>query len=171
MIDALPLQPAVALRLGGTPLSILLDIDGTIAPIAPRPEQAKVPIETCKALEELLEIPDAHVAIVTGRSLIDGRRMVPLKRLGVIGNHGLEVLGESGEIISEPAALAYREAMSTAAQRLAILPKEIHGVVLEDKRWTLSVHYRLAARPAIARIRETVEQAATELGLRVTGGK
>ena len=171
MIDVLPLQPAVALRLGGTPLSILLDIDGTLAPIAPRPEQAKVPADTCKALEDVIEIPDAHVAIVTGRSVADGRRIVPLKGLGVIGNHGFEVLGEAGEVISEPAAHSYIDVIRSAAKRLGELPKEIPGVVIEDKHWTLSVHYRLAARPAISRITGTVEQLGKELGLKVTRGK
>ena len=171
MIDALPLQPAVAVRLGGTPLSILLDIDGTLAPIAPRPDQAKVPAETCKAVERLIAIPDAHVAIVTGRSVDDGRRIVPLKGLGIIGNHGFEVLGESGEVISEPAAHSYLDAVRRAAERLGVLPREIPGVVLEDKQWTLSVHYRLAERPAIPRITDEIEHTAGELGLRVTRGK
>ena len=171
MIQALPLQPAVAVRLGGTPLSILLDIDGTLAPIAPRPDQAKVPAETCKALERLIEIPDAHVAIVTGRSVDDGRRIVPLKGLGVIGNHGFEVLGETGEVISEPAAHSYLESVRRAAASLASLPRDVPGVVLEDKHWTLSVHYRLAVRPAIAGITDRVNAVAKELGLRVTRGK
>jgi trehalose-phosphatase len=171
MIPALPLQSAVAVRLGGTPLSILLDIDGTLAPIAPRPDQAKVPADTCKALETLIDIPDAHVAIVTGRSVADGRRIVPLKGLGVIGNHGFEVLGESGEVISEPAALTYLDAVRKAAKALASLPSDVNGVVLEDKHWTLSVHYRLAARPAIPGITEKVHAAADTYGLRVTRGK
>lgn len=171
MVPALPLQPAVALRLGGSPLSVLLDIDGTLAPIAPRPEQAKVPPDTCKALETLIAIPDAHVTVVTGRSVADGRRMVPLPGLGVIGNHGFEVLGEHGEVVSEPAAHSYLDRIATAARRLATLPAEIPGVVLEDKRWTLSVHYRLAARPAVPRITDTIRAIATELGLTVTRGK
>jgi trehalose 6-phosphate phosphatase len=171
MIPVLPLQPAVAVRLGGTPLSVLLDIDGTLAPIAPRPDQVKVPAETCRALEELISIPDAHVAIVTGRSVEDGRRIVPLHRLGVIGNHGFEVLGESGEVISEPAALGFLEAVQEAARQLAPLPGEVEGVVLEDKRWTLSVHYRLAARDAVAGITARVHALASALGLRVTRGK
>lgn len=171
MTPALPLQPAVAVRLGGTPLSILLDIDGTLAPIAPRPDQAKVPADTCKALERLIKIPDAHVAVVTGRSVDDGRRIVPLKGLGVIGNHGFEVLGEAGEVISEPAAITFLEVVRKAAKKLESLPKEVHGVVLEDKQWTLSVHYRLAARPAISGITERVQAIGNEFGLRVTRGK
>jgi trehalose-phosphatase len=171
MLPALPLQPAVALRLGGTPLSVLLDIDGTLAPIAPRPEQAKVPADTCKAIEDLIASPGAHVAVVTGRSVKDGRRMVPLKGLGMIGNHGFEVLGEAGEVISEPAAHVYVDKVAVAARALAVLPKEITGVVLEDKHWTLSVHYRLAARPAIPRIKELIDRVAQEQGLKVTRGK
>ena len=171
MVPALPLQPAVALRLGGTPLSILLDIDGTLAPIAPRPEQAKVPADTCKALEGLIEIPDAHIAIVTGRSIEDARRIVPLKGLGVIGNHGFEVLGEHGEVVSEPAAHTFVDIIRSAGQRLGVLVKEIPGVVIENKHWTLSVHYRLAARPAIPRITDTINALAKELGLKVTRGK
>jgi trehalose 6-phosphate phosphatase len=171
MTSALPLQSAVALRLGGTPLSILLDIDGTLAPIAPRPDQAKVPAETCKALERLIAIPDAHVAVVTGRSVADGRRIVPLKGLGVIGNHGFEVLGESGEVISEPDAVSYLDSVRKAAAELHPLEQQIQGVVLEDKHWTLSVHYRLAPRPAIKGIADKVHTTARELGLKVTKGK
>ncbi|MEO5568595.1 MAG: trehalose-phosphatase [Gemmatimonadaceae bacterium] len=171
MVPALPLSPDVATRLAGTPLSILLDIDGTLAPIAPRPDQAKVPLETCKALESLIEIPDAHVAMVTGRSVHDARRMLPLKGLGVIGNHGFEMLGEAGEVISEPAAHSFLDVIATAARRLAKLTKEVPGVVLEDKRWTLSVHYRLAARPAIPTLTEHIHALAKELGLKVTRGK
>ena len=171
MVPALPLQSGVAVRLGGTPLSILLDIDGTLAPIAPRPDQVKVPADTCKALESLIDIPDAHVAIVTGRSVDDGRRIVPLEGLGVIGNHGFEVLGESGEVISEPAALSFLDTVRRAAKELDHLPRDVPGVVLEDKQWTLSVHYRLAARPAIPGITKTVEKTANLLGLRVTRGK
>jgi trehalose-phosphatase len=171
MTSALPLQAAVAVRLGGTPLSILLDIDGTLAPIAPRPDQAKVPADTCKALERLIEIPDAHVAVVTGRSVNDGRRMVALKGLGVIGNHGFEILGEHDEVISEPAAITYVDVVRKAAKDLATLSDEVQGVVLEDKHWTLSVHYRLAARPAIAALTERVHAVGKEHGLRVTRGK
>jgi len=171
MIPALPLQPDVALRLAGTPLSVLLDIDGTLAPIAPRPEQAEVPPDTCKALESLIEISDAHVAMVTGRSVADARRIIPIKGLGVIGNHGFEVLGEAGEVVSEPAAHSFLDAVAKAAKKLASMPTEVPGVILENKGWTLSVHHRLASRPAIAGLTERVHSIAKELGLKVTRGK
>jgi trehalose-phosphatase len=171
MNPALPLSHDVALRLAGSPLSVLLDIDGTLAPIAPRPEQVKVAPDMCSALENLIAVPDAHVAIVTGRSVTDGRRIVPIKGLGVIGNHGFEVLGEGGEVVSEPAAHDYLDVIGKAAARLKSMPDAIPGVVLEDKKWTLSVHYRLAARPAIPGITDTIHTIARDLGLVVTRGK
>ena len=64
-----------------------------------------------------------HVAIVTGRSVADGRRIVPLNGLGVIGNHGFEVLGENGEVISEPAA--------PAQQPSALVPSHAGAVAVE----------------------------------------
>lgn len=171
MIPALPISTDMALRLSGTPLVILLDIDGTLAPIALRPEQALVPPETRKALENLVRVPGAHVAIVTGRSVEDAQRMVGMPGLGVIGNHGFEVLGESGELVSEPAAHSYLGAIRSAAGRLGAETKDVAGVVVEDKKWTLSVHYRLAARPAIPQITDAVNRTAADLGLIVTRGK
>lgn len=171
MIPALPLSTDLALRLSGTPLVILLDIDGTIAPIAPRPEQVIVSPDTCKVLEALTKISGAHVAVVTGRSVADAQRLVSIPGIGVIGNHGFEVLGEEGELISEPAAHSYLGAIQSAAKRLVAETKTVPGVVIEDKKWTLSVHYRLVARPAIAKLTEYVNAAASQLGLVVTRGK
>ena len=171
MIPALPLPRDLSARLAGTPLSILLDIDGTLAPIAPRPEQARVSPETCHAVADLTTLPGTHVAVVTGRSVEDARRLVPVPHVGVIGNHGFEVLGEEGEVISEPAAHSYLDVVRAAAERLAGPCGEIEGVVLEDKKWTLSVHYRLAPRPTIPGLTDFINQLASELGLVVTRGK
>lgn len=171
MRPALPMTADIALRLGSSPLAVLLDIDGTLAQIAPRPEQAFVPPATCRAISALSDMPGVHVAIVTGRSVEDARRLVGLPHLGVIGNHGFEVLGESGELISEPAAHTYLDAMRVAIGKLNAMSREIPGVVVEDKKWTLSIHYRLAARPDIPRIADVVHSVGRELGLAVTRGK
>jgi trehalose 6-phosphate phosphatase len=171
MEPALPLRPEIAVRLAGSPLSILLDIDGTLAPIAPRPDQVRIPADTCRVLDEVVRLPGAHVAVVTGRSIEDARRIVTMEGIGFIGNHGFEVLGEGGEVVSEPAAHSYVEVISAASKKLQALAAEVAGVVLEDKRWTLSVHYRLAARPEIPRITERTRQVARQLKLNVTRGK
>jgi trehalose-phosphatase len=161
----------LAARLTGSPLAILLDIDGTLAPIAPRPGDAAVPQATLDVVAHLTRLPNTHVAIVTGRSVADAQRLVPLDGVGVIGNHGFEILGEDGAMIITPDAHAHREPLRVAGARLSALAKRYHGVVVEDKTWTMSVHYRLADRSVVGEITSTVRAIAAELGLVVTTGK
>jgi trehalose-phosphatase len=171
MLSALPVSPGLAKRLSGSPLAVFLDIDGTLAPIAPRPDAASVPADTMTVVDELAHLPQVHVAVVTGRSVADARRMVPLDHVGVIGNHGFEILGEDGEMIITPDAHHFREALGAAGARLADVARRHHGVVVEDKRWTMSVHYRLAAREEVPEVARSVTSIASDLGLVVTRGK
>ncbi len=92
-----PLASPLAERLSGTPLVLLLDIDGTLAPIAARPIDATVPEETRQVLAELVAMPDTYVVVaVSGRAVDDARRMLDTPAAWVIGNHGVEI-GEPGK--------------------------------------------------------------------------
>jgi trehalose 6-phosphate phosphatase len=71
--------------------ALLFDIDGTLAPIVPDPEDAAVPDETRDVLRELAD-SFGLVACVTGRRALDARRMVGVEGLLYSGNHGLELL-------------------------------------------------------------------------------
>jgi trehalose 6-phosphate phosphatase len=167
----LEIAPTLAARLSGTPLAILLDIDGTLAPIAPRPDGAVVPAVTLDIISKLARLPNTHVAVVTGRAVAAARKLVPLDGIGVIGNHGFEILGEDGEMIIAPEARAHRDALRWAAARLAPLAARHPGVILEDKTWTISVHTRLAARAEIPEITAAVTKVASEVELALTRGK
>ena len=171
MLPAIPISPELATRLAGNPLVVFLDIDGTLAPIAPRPQDARISPETLAVIEELVRLAAVHVVVVTGRSVSDARRLVPVSGTGMIGNHGLEILGEDGSLIITPEAQSFRDAIRSAAWRLADLATHHHGLVVEDKTWTLSVHYRLAERSAIPDVTATVATIASTLGLVVTRGK
>ena len=89
-IPALPVPTDLAARLVGTPFLLLLDIDGTITPIAATPAAAVVSDEVRRAIEELTRASGVHVAIVTGRSVEDARRLVGVNGAWYLGNHGLE---------------------------------------------------------------------------------
>jgi trehalose-phosphatase len=167
----LPVPPDVADRLDGTPLVILLDVDGTLAPIAARPEEAQVPPETRKAIAALAACDGVVVALVSGRAAADARRMVSVATVWVIGNHGFEVVSPDGESIVDPELEPLRPVMARAARALARLVEPVPGVILEDKSWTLSVHYRLADAAVVERLRQTVTETAGSLGLRTTEGK
>src|SRR5687768_15718622 len=89
----LPLAPDTRARLAGTPLVVMLDVDGTLAPIAPVFDQAAVPPETQRAVAALLERAGVHVALVSGRGAAVARRMVGVSNVWVAGNHGFEIQG------------------------------------------------------------------------------
>jgi trehalose-phosphatase len=162
---------AVGDRLDGVPLVLMLDIDGTISPIAPTPEQAIVPIDTREAIRRLVRMPEVHVALVTGRSVSDAQRMIMVEGAWMLGNHGLEITGPDLPPTIAPAAQPYEEAMAKARTMLAPLVDATPGALVEDKRLTLSVHYRLA-RPDQARaLVALAHDVARVLGLRATDGR
>ena len=158
-------------RLRGRPRLLLFDIDGTLAPITRHPHEAQIPETTRAVLALLADQPATHIALVSGRSASDAKRFLPGVRTWVIGNHGIELLDPSGTLSVHPAVEPYREAVASAARALAAVSLRFPGTVLEDKTWTLSMHYRLAEEPVAAPLRLEIARIAQPLGLRITEGK
>lgn len=168
---ALPVTPSLAARLVGTPQLILLDVDGTLAPTAPTPQDAVVPDETLQLVAALAARPRMHVAIVSGRAAGDARRLVDVSDAWFIGNHGFEVVAPSGALVVDGRVAPFLDRLSEAVVRLAPLAESVRGLFVEDKRFTLSVHYRLVDRPAVPQVRRVVEAVAKDVGLRTIDGK
>ena len=167
----LPVSDAVRTRLSGAPLLVMLDVDGTLAPIAPRPELAQVPGETSSCVAALAARPQVIVALVSGRAAADARRLVRVANTWVIGNHGYEIVSPDGDSLVDPQVEPYRNLIAQAGRRLEGRLNHVAGVIVEDKTWTLSVHFRLADEAVVPRVRGVVEETANALGLRVTEGK
>jgi trehalose 6-phosphate phosphatase len=152
--------------------ALLCDIDGTLSAIVTRPEDASVSPafrEVLAALTERLGL----VAFVTGRALEDGRRMIPLEGAAYVGTHGLELMAPGGRIVTEAQAERYiAEIQEVAAAAASDLDCEALGVVLEDKRTVLAVHYRLAPDAARTRheILTKVVEPARSRGLAISTG-
>jgi trehalose-phosphatase len=155
-------RDAIASRLSGTPLVILLDIDGTISAIAPRPVDATVLPIALDALRSLVRTDGVVVGLVSGRMADDARRMAGIEPVWVIGNHGAEIVSPDGHETVEPSVAAFEGAVAAARRSL-----EASGVAVEDKRWTLTVHYRATGIEP----RELVSRVAAEHGLVVVTGK
>lgn len=170
---ALPLAHSLSARLLGTPFALFLDIDGTLSPIAPRPEYAVVPARTQTMLDELAQLRGVHVVVVTGRAAADGRQMVCSDRVWVIGNHGFEVAPPGGQPTPRADVARFAPAIDQAYEGASIIAADPsrHGVIVENKRWTLSVHYRLAHPRIVPELTAEIERIAAESGLRVTQGK
>jgi trehalose 6-phosphate phosphatase len=125
----------------------VFDFDGTLSPIVPQPDSAALPPEVRERLMTLMTL--APVAILTGRSLSDIGKRLGFEPHYVIGNHGLEGMpGWEGRSKSYATACA---AWRSALQR-AFCDKQRFdpGIRLEDKGYSLSVHYRMARNQAQA---------------------
>ena len=152
------------------PLGLLLDIDGTISPIADTPGAAFVPPETRARLNRL--VADlALVAAISGRAAADAATMVAVEGMVFVGNHGLEV-ARAGLTQPLPEAAQFRERVQLVLER-AQAELAIPGLLFEDKGITASVHYRLAADPtaAGAAVGHALGRLAAEHGLRLTPGR
>lgn len=167
----LPVAADVQARLAGTPLVSMLDVDGTLAPIAPRPADAAVPPDTRRLLASLARHPDVTVAFVSGRAAADVERLAGVHGAWIIGNHGFEIVRPDGAPVSNMSLGSGRDAVAAAVQEIGAAADAMPGVLIEDKHWTASVHFRLAAPSIVPAVRRAVQRAADRHGLRVMEGK
>jgi trehalose 6-phosphate phosphatase len=156
------------------PLGLAFDIDGTLSPIAPTPDEASLYPGVLPLLERAKK--HAHIAIMTGRSIDEGAAMFNLDDLIYIGTHGLEwAVGlpwlHPVEIV--PEALSYYEPgkylLDLVEQHLSELP----GVIVQRKRIGGSIHYRLAPDPIETRqkLMSLLEQPAQQVNMKLSEGK
>jgi trehalose 6-phosphate phosphatase len=130
------------------PFGLITDADGTISPIAPTPEQAKV-FQLCRRYLTRLYHRVALVALISGRSAAAVREMVGLEGPVYIGNHGLE-RWQNGRAVLAPLASDYQALITSVVETLA-RNLQIDGLKFEDKGLSASVHYRLALEPEAAK--------------------
>jgi trehalose-phosphatase len=125
-------------------LFLCLDYDGTLAPIVTRPEDSRPTAELLALLAALVKRPNVTVAIVSGRSLADLRALLPLPGLAYVGTHGCEVGAVDGKTrVLVPGAVVSL-AIARLRQDFAPILVDTPGLFLEDKRYALALHYRLA---------------------------
>jgi trehalose 6-phosphate phosphatase len=150
-----------ALRADPGRAAILTDIDGTLAPIVERPEQATVPEHAVELLARLSE-RYGLVGCVSGRQAADARRLVGIDSISYAGNHGLELLLPGDE---EPRLDPSLEGRETGAREFVaeLDGGRLAGVGLrtEDKGPIQALHWRGAEdeRAAEARAREIAADA------------
>lgn len=147
--------------LSNRPCGLLLDIDGTISPIASRPEEASVSAECLAHVSDLTRRLDL-VAVISGRPVRQARQMVGIEGIEYLGCHGIERL-QDGRVVVSPGALRSREGVREYARllhrRLRGQP-EMDGLILEDKGFCITFHYRNCPNPELAggRILHTIGQ-------------
>ena len=137
-----PSWPACAKQIAETEcLLLLLDYDGTLTPIREHPSMARLPSATAQVLRGLSRQPGVAIVLVSGRSVQDLSRMVGLRRLCYVGNHGLELKSPKLRYVN-PAAQKSKTVLNRIAEELAVVLKPVRGAWVENKGLTLSVHSR-----------------------------
>lgn len=153
---------------------LFTDFDGTLSPLAPTPDAARIEPSAAVALSELTRRIDL-VGIVTGRAAADAQARVGIPDLLYVGNHGLEWM-HHGEHTIHPAGIAAQSvlgpALSAIRQQLE-QKSSLDGVIFEDKRLSGSIHYRLSEDPLKvgSELASIADEVAQEYGLRVSAGK
>ena len=79
--------------IGNRHLCLFLDYDGTLTPIVQRPQDAVLPTEARELLKDLSKSDRCEMAIISGRALSDIKKLVGLKNITYVGNHGMEIEG------------------------------------------------------------------------------
>lgn len=141
-----------------------LDFDGTLAPIVTRPDHARMSMAVVRRLVRLAT--SLPVAVVSGRAVEDLRRRLGFRPRWLIGNHGAE---QADTAPDESLALALDPLRQRLAANASLL--DAAGVTVEDKRYSIAMHYRCAHEPAAAAV--LVERLLLDpsASTRVFGGK
>src|SRR5476649_1044700 len=137
--DAVPVPRALVPHLDRC--AILLDIDGTLLDLAPTPREVWVPPGLAKTLSRLLARTSGALALVSGRSLNDIDLIFAPEQFPAVGGHGAEMrISVDNEAVATHAPPMDKE----LKRRLAAIAKLSPGILLEDKGYSLALHYRLA---------------------------
>ncbi len=156
------------------PRGLAFDIDGTLSPLVPTPDEAQLYPGAADLLAQAKKY--AHVCIITGRAVTDGAKMVNVDGLTYIGTHGLEWsdgLPASHPVELLPEALAYvapgQKLLDIADKQLGSLP----GIIVQRKQVGGTIHYRRSADPeqTRARIFATLTEPAQQTHMRLRDGK
>jgi trehalose 6-phosphate phosphatase len=146
--------------------ALFLDLDGTLAPIAARPQDVRPDPRRTSLLERLARKLEGRLAVVSGRTLVDVDRILEGCVANVAAVHGLVRRDQDGRVIraTPHPALAY------ATEGLRAFAARDSGLIVEEKAGlSVALHFRLAAAQAEA-ARACARALAAETGLALQDG-
>lgn len=132
-------------------LAILLDVDGTLLDIAPTPREVVVPPDLAKTLSRVRDRLEGALALVSGRMIAELDDFFAPLQLAAIGGHGAEMRPvAAGPLITGRATPLDAE----FKQRLKDIAACHPGVLVEDKGYSLALHYRQVPKQGVALIHD-----------------
>jgi trehalose 6-phosphate phosphatase len=144
-------------------LTLFLDYDGTLVPIAPTPPQA-VPDEALLALLARLALDRSiRTVILSGRPLEELQRMLPVQGLIFAGLYGVEMQMGGNTVVRQPPVDAAGDTLARLRAGWARLAGGLPGFLLEDKGQALALHARWADAEQAAHVLAAARALATDL--------
>ncbi|WP_332693295.1 trehalose-phosphatase [Bosea sp. (in: a-proteobacteria)] len=161
-------EPHAPAAVRTAPIALFLDFDGTLVEIAPSPEDVHLDRRVPGALDALRQRLDGALALVSGRPVALLDEMMAPYRFDAAGLHGAQIrLGGAEAPLAAPS-----EALRTATRAMVRFANSNIGILVEDKRQSVALHWRLA--PALAdEAMALMERLAAEIGpsMRLQRGK
>jgi len=133
---------ASKLATGFDQLAFLLDVDGTLLDLAPIPREVRVPPGLRETLSRLWQRSGGAVAFVSGRQIEELDLIFSPLQLPAVGCHGAELRPVADGETSKFAELAPLD--PRIKRSFATIAEIGQGIILEDKDYSLAIHYRLA---------------------------
>ncbi len=175
--DELPLADPDRLGAELRPLQrwlVVLDFDGTLAPIVDHPDQASAAPGVIETLSRLAAV--APIAVLSGRPIADVRRRLADLPAAYAGGHGAELVLADGTDAPLVDPDTVKPTLDRAEATIRALVDDEGGWFVERKQASLAVHHRLAGQDSIAahapRVQALLEHHAAEPpGFTVMAGK
>ncbi len=168
---ALSTQEALARRLDDKQVVVFMDYDGTLTPIRNRPEEAVISDSMREAVRRLAaRVP---VGVVSGRDRQVVQQLMGLDNLIVAGDHGFDIWSPSRGFIQHEEGASFVGLLREVEARLRAQLADLPGVLLEPKKRSVAVHFRLVSPELQPRVKKAVNTIFSEhpKELKVTPGK
>jgi trehalose-phosphatase len=136
---------------------LFLDYDGTLVPICKEPSLARLSSDTQKVLKDLSSKPFLSVGVISGRSLGEIRKMVGVRDLFYGGNHGFEIFFKN-RVWTHPELEGFTPRLIKVVRELHSCTRGIKGIIVEDKKFTASIHYRNVTTQSPSSIRAIITE-------------
>lgn len=149
VIEPRQLVDTLNARLDGRRLALFLDYDGTLSHIVDHPHQAVLDEATRRVLGRVAA--DHPVYVISGRDLDDVRQRVAVDAIYYVGSHGFQMPDAVPGIDPEALKEAARE-LESAAGELEQWLDYIDGIVIERKKYSFALHYRMVDRDDLKQI-------------------
>jgi alpha,alpha-trehalase len=145
----------ISARLKERKIFVALDYDGTLTPIVDRPEDAIISREMRRKVNDLAGV--CTLVVISGRDLKDVRDLVGIDSLIYAGSHGFDISGPQGQNMSFRQGDEFLPLLDKAETGIRNLLENIPGTSVERKKYSIAVHYRLAAEKNVPRVETIVD--------------